>query len=57
MILGIELLKILGKCDVNLQVRNDSDDVFLNAENVEKNFVKGPHPSSINYSFLLRNRN
>ena len=42
---GIELLKILGKCNVNLQVRNDSDDVFLNAENVEKNVVKGPHPS------------
>ena len=42
---GLELLNMLTDGKVHLQTRHNADGVFLNAENVQKNTVKGPHPS------------
>jgi Na+-transporting NADH:ubiquinone oxidoreductase subunit A len=42
---GLELLNILTDGSVHLQIRKNSDEVFLNAKNVKTHLVKGPHPS------------
>jgi Na+-transporting NADH:ubiquinone oxidoreductase subunit A len=42
---GLELLNILTDGTVHLQIRKNSDEVFLNAKNVKTHLVKGPHPS------------
>ena len=42
---GLELLNILTDGTVHLQIRNNSDEVFSNAKNVQTHIVKGPHPS------------
>ena len=42
---GLELLNILTDGTVHIQTRQNADDVFLNAENVQNNVVKGPHPA------------
>ena len=42
---GLELLNMLTDGSVHLQIRNNSDEVFLNAKNVKTHLVKGPHPS------------
>ncbi len=41
----MELLNILTDGTVHLQIRKNSDEVFSNAKNVQKHYVKGPHPS------------
>jgi Na+-transporting NADH:ubiquinone oxidoreductase subunit A len=42
---GLELLNMLTDGSVHLQIRKNSDEVFLNAKNVKTHLVKGPHPS------------
>ena len=42
---GLELLNMLTDGTVHLQTRQNADDVFLNAKNVQNNIVKGPHPA------------
>ena len=42
---GLELLNMLTDGKIHLQTRQTADDVFLNAEFVQNNIVKGPHPA------------
>ena len=42
---GIEILKLLTDGKVHLQTRVETDNVFINAKNVQRNIVKGPHPA------------
>ena len=42
---GLELLNMLTDGSVHLQTRQNADNVFLNADNVQNNIVKGPHPA------------
>ena len=39
---GLELLNMLTDGTVHLQTRQNADDVFLNAKNVQNNIVKRP---------------
>jgi Na+-transporting NADH:ubiquinone oxidoreductase subunit A len=42
---GLEVLSKLTDGSVHLQIRNDADKVFSEAQNVQVNSVKGPHPA------------